>query len=130
MRSCTLSHTVRAVCICTLITIVVGCSAMPFGRPPGEVLGSCKGTMRLESGRRTSFRFDLIRRGNDTGLFLTMPGRYRYRPVEDLDIGNGIIAVDLSSPQRTIRGEISGDSLTFTGNFEGWSGSFTLDIDD
>ena len=36
------------------------CIKRPFGRPPGEAIGSCRGDMRLADGGKTRFVFDLF----------------------------------------------------------------------
>ena len=106
-----------------------GCAAMPFGKPQGNNIGYCEGRLRLDSGRRTSFRIDLFASDGDGQLYLTIPGMYRYSPIEDFDFSDNHMEVELASG-RTIGGEITGNSLTFAGNFNGLSGAITLDLDD
>jgi hypothetical protein len=86
--------------------------------------------MRLRSsGERVSFRFDLYSRNNDTRLYFSVPGHYRYRPVEDIGMDNGTITVELSSPRTRVAGELAGSSLKFSGKIKGLSGVLELDLD-
>lgn len=124
-RRCAIVVTLLAALIAVSLA---GCAAMPFGKPPGNRIGSCEGRMRLASGRRTSFRVDLFASNGDGQLYLTMPGMYRYSPIEDFDFSGNHIEIELASEQ-IVRGVLAGDKLTFSGNIGELSGSVMLDLD-
>lgn len=113
-----------------LLAFAVGCSSMLRVHPPGDRIGSCEGKMRLQSGKRVSFRFDLYNYRDDTRLYFSIPGHYHFRPVEDIDMDNGRIGIELSSPHRIVEGELIGSNLKFSGKFNGFSGVLNLELDD
>ncbi|MHB9029926.1 MAG: hypothetical protein ACYC9O_14255 [Candidatus Latescibacterota bacterium] len=78
---------------------------------------------------RVPFRFDLYHQNDDTRLYFSVPGQFRYRPVEDIDLDNSAIGVELSSPRTRFEGELAGSGLKFYGKFKGLSGALELGFD-
>ncbi len=116
--------------LAALLALTAGCSTLLRIHPPGEKIGSFEGRMTLRlSGRQVPFRFDLYSQDKDLRLYFTVPGQYRYRPVEDIDMEGGGIVVELSSPRAMVEGELSGKSLKFSGKFRDFSGTLNIDID-
>ena len=115
-----------------LISSGMSCGMRPFGRPHGKVIGSCKGSMRLTSGGKVRFVFDIIHRDEgEIGFFLSIPRKgVRYMPVEDISFDDGIVHIEGKSPGREFEGTLIGKGLSFEGQWENYKGSFTLDIDD
>lgn len=105
-----------------------GCSSVFRTHPLGDKIGSCEGHMRLSSGKRVPFRFDLFTYEDDTRLYFSVPGKYHYRPVEDIGFEDGRIGIELRSPHRIIEGELTGSNLKFSGRFPGFSGALDLDL--
>jgi hypothetical protein len=118
--------------ILTVVLLVMssGCASVFRTHPVGEKIGSCEGRMRLSSGKRVPFRFDLFTYEDDTRLYFSIPGKYHYRPVEDIDFEDGRIGIELRSPHRILVGELTGTNLKFSGMFPGFSGSFKIDLDE
>ncbi len=113
------------------VLLETGCAGHSFGRPPGERIASCEGKLRLESGRRASFRLEAYRNGgSDFGLFFSMPAYgVRNCPVEDIAFDGGILQIETSRPHRVYTGSIAGDRMKLSGSWNGFSGEFTFDIE-
>jgi hypothetical protein len=115
------------VLLAVLIALTAGCSSLARIHPPGDRVGSCEGRLRLRSsGEQVSFRLDLYSQNNNLRLYLSVPGKYRYRPVEDIDLEDGGIGIELSSPRTRVEGELAGSGLKFSGKFRGLSGVLEL----
>jgi hypothetical protein len=126
-QSCIRSYSV--ILIAVLLIMGSGCASVLRTQPLGERIGSCEGRMRLSSGKRVPFRFDLFTYEDDTRLYFSIPGKYHYRPVEDIDFEDGRIGIELRSPHRMLVGELTGTNLKFSGMFPGFSGTLNLELD-
>jgi hypothetical protein len=116
--------------ITVLLVMGSGCASVLRTRPLGDRIGSCEGHMRLSSGKRVPFRFDLFSYHENTHLYFSIPGKYHYRPVEDIGFEDGCIGIELRSPHRILVGELTGTNLKFSGMFPGFSGSLNIDLDE
>lgn len=123
--------TTTVIMLMVAVLLETGCASNPFSRPPGERVASCEGKLRLESGRKASFRLEAYRHGgSDFGLFFSMPAYgVRNRPVEDISFDGGILQIETSQPHRVYTGSIAGDRMKLSGSWEGFSGEFNIDFD-
>ena len=121
---------VPVLCFALLIFMIMLCGMRPFGRPPGTVIGSCKGSMRLATGEKVRFVFDVIKHHeDDIGFYVSIPRKgVRYMTVEDISFDDGSVRIEGKSPHRVYEGMIIGNGLTVEGQWKDYKGSFTLDI--
>ncbi|MBN1290822.1 MAG: hypothetical protein JXB48_03205 [Candidatus Latescibacteria bacterium] len=119
------------VALVLLTTIGSGCGLRPFGGPPGDNIGSCKGKMRLTSGENVRFSFDVFKHDENLAFYISIPQKgIRYMAVEDVSFDDGVVHVEGKLPHQEYEGRIIGNSVTFDGQWNRYKGSFTLKIDD
>ena len=112
-----------------LICLGTSCSMLPYVKPKGQIVGSCRGTMKLATGKIKPFAFNIFKEQDGTLKFFFRTGRFgRYMPVEDVSFEDGIIRVEVDSPHRIYKGMIDGNDLTFKGQWGEYSGSFSIDL--
>ena len=112
-----------------LICLGTSCSMLPYVKPEGQSVGSCRGTMKHTTGKITPFAFDIFKEQDGTLKFFFRTGRFgRYMPVGDVSFEDGIIRVEVDSPHRVYKGTISGNDLSFKGQWGEYSGSFAIDL--
>ena len=116
-------------CIILLIILNTGCSLRPFYKPSGKKIATCKGVMRLTTGEKTRFAFDIFRMQDETlKAFFSAGWRKKYMPVENVSFENGIIHIETESPYHIYEGTLAGDSLTIEGEWNQYKGSFIFEL--
>ena len=78
------------------------------------------------------FTFDLYKEsGGDFTAYMSIPASgIRYGKVEDINMENGIVRVELSSPRRIIEGKLIRDGLIIEGKLEPWIGKFRIELEE
>ncbi|MCE5251665.1 hypothetical protein LLG96_15765 [bacterium] len=118
--------------LCILAVVLnASCIKRPFGKPPGESIGSCRGDMRLADGGRTRFVFDLFKQPNEEfTLYVSFPGKWvRYEPVKDISFENGVLRIETAN-KKAYEGEIIGGSLKIKGSWGKYSGTLSFELDE
>lgn len=113
-----------------LLTVLnTGCSLHSFHKPSGKKIATCKGLIRLTTGEKTRFTFDIFRMPDETlKAFFSTGWRKKYMPVENVSFENGMIRIEVESPHHIYEGTLAGDSLTIEGEWNQYKGSFFFEL--
>ncbi len=116
-------------CVILLIILNTGCSLRPFHKPSGKKIATCKGDIKLTTGEKTRFAFDIFRMQDETlKAFFSTGWRKKYMPVENVSFENGIIRIEVESPHHIYEGTLAGDSLTIEGEWNQYKGSIFFEL--
>ena len=117
-------------CLILLIGLNLACAKRQYAKPAGNNVGSCKGIMKLTSGKKIRFVFDVYKEPNgDFKAFMSIPGRrIKYMPVENISFEDDKLRVEIEYPERVYEGKITGESLTITGKWNQYEGTLHLDL--
>jgi len=115
-------------CLVLSAILITSCAARPFFRPAGDRVGSCRGYLKPAGRSKIYFTLDLYKQSKGTmTAYFSLPGKgVRYGVVDNIDFENGIVRIELSSPQRMYEGELITKGLVIEGKLEPWGATFKI----
>jgi len=121
---------IRSLLIFTICT-PAACAMRPLFHPSGEKVGSFKGYMIPEESRKTKITMNLYRESDgEYTLYMSIPSKaVRYGHVEEIDFDDGVLKVELSSPNRSYEGVLLLEGAKIEGSIKPWIENFQFKID-
>ena len=107
-----------------------GCANRAIARIHGKKVAVCKGYMNMEDRGKTRFTFEVFQMNDGTFKSIFGAGLIkRMRAVENISFDDGVLLIEVTSPHHIYAGTLSLENLSVKGEWSGFNGIFSLDID-